>query len=177
MPTSTTITMILGACRFSMLNSRFIIQDYLWSCKACHCTVAYWEGNKLQSSQFPSSQLAWLVCLGLAGFGSLYFDNNFLLCFGLCRLDKRILVLYHASQQLCHFCIAFTKAHCQQGSQTASPAVAADLPWVPMLLAVLDWTPAMRLPKQALMPAFGITAGAAPPGAIPLYLSLQVLRN
>ena len=75
-----------------------------------------------------------------------------------------------AQPQLC-------KAHCQQGSQTASPAVAADLPWVPMLLAVLDWTPAMRLPKQALMPAFGITAGAAPPGAIPLYLSLQVLRN
>lgn len=69
------------------------------------------------------------------------------------------------------------QAHCHQGSQTAQPAPAADATAAPVLLAVLDWTGALRLPalparQQPLLPA-----GAAPPGSPPLYLRLLVLRN
>jgi hypothetical protein len=72
--------------------------------------------------------------------------------------------------QLCH-------AHCQQGSQNVHPTPASDTPGAPLLLALLDWSEA-ALPqpqRPALAPA--VRAGASPPGAPPLYLSLLVLRN
>jgi hypothetical protein len=67
------------------------------------------------------------------------------------------------------------KAHCEQGSQTYSPVVSPDLSMVPLLLAVLDWTPAAPTALQAWPAA--LHAGAPPPGSPPIYIALQVLRN
>jgi len=67
------------------------------------------------------------------------------------------------------------KAHCEQGSQSVSPVVSPDLSTVPMLLAVLDWTPAAPIALQAWPAA--LHAGAPPPGSPPIYIALQVLRN
>jgi hypothetical protein len=72
------------------------------------------------------------------------------------------------------------QAHCQQGSQTVHPTPALDAQSTPVLLAVLDWAPALRLPADPARPAGGgplLTSGASPPGAPPLYIALLVLRN
>ena len=76
-----------------------------------------------------------------------------------------------AQPQLCH-------AHCEQGSQTVSPAAAQDAPAAPLLLAVLDWSAAaMRVAAAEEGRAVMALSGAPPPGAPPLYLRLLVLRN
>jgi hypothetical protein len=69
------------------------------------------------------------------------------------------------------------QAHCQQGAQSVHPTPATDAPASPLLLAVLDWSPAALLPllPEARHPLRA--AGASPPGAPPRYLSLLVLRN
>lgn len=76
-----------------------------------------------------------------------------------------------AQPQLC-------KAHCQQGSQVVGANAAPDLLSTPLLWAVLDWAQAALQPvllaQQRLQ---GPASGAPPPGALPLYLSLLVLRN
>jgi len=46
---------------------------------------------------------------------------------------------------------------------------------VPVLLAVLDWTPAA--PAALLARPGALHAGASPPGTPPIYIALQVLRN
>jgi hypothetical protein len=69
------------------------------------------------------------------------------------------------------------QAHCQQGSQTVHPTPAVDAPTVQLLLAVLDWTPALLLPVCCAARGTQLTSGAAPPGDPPLYISLLVLRN
>jgi hypothetical protein len=69
------------------------------------------------------------------------------------------------------------QAHCQQGAQTVHPTPAVDAPAIPLLLAVLDWAPALLLPAQCAARSTVLTAGAAPPGDPPLYISLLVLRN
>ncbi len=69
------------------------------------------------------------------------------------------------------------QAHCQQGSQTVHQTPAPDAPATPVLLAVLDWTPAVLLPAPALGRMPVVTSGASPPGSPPLYLCLLVLRN
>jgi hypothetical protein len=68
------------------------------------------------------------------------------------------------------------KAHCDQGAQTLGAATTVDLPVSPLLMAVLDWS------VQALAQPIGgrccstVPSGAPPPGTVPLYLSLLVLR-
>lgn len=69
------------------------------------------------------------------------------------------------------------QAHCQQGSQTVHPTPTLDAPANPVLLAVLDWSSALRLPVQPVARTVVLTSGASPPGSPPLYLSLLVLRN
>jgi len=69
------------------------------------------------------------------------------------------------------------QAHCQPGAQTIHPTPASDAPTTPVLLAVLDWTQAARLPAQAAGLAYEISPGTSPPGSPPLYLTLLVLRN
>lgn len=68
------------------------------------------------------------------------------------------------------------KAHCEQGSQSLGPSVVLDLTTVPMLLAVLDWTPAAPAAALQAWPV-ALHAGAPPPGSPPIYIALQVLRN
>ena len=70
------------------------------------------------------------------------------------------------------------QAHCEQGSQSVSPAAAQDAPAAPLLLAVLDWSAAAtRVPAAVEGRATLALSGAPPPGALPLYLRLLVLRN
>lgn len=69
------------------------------------------------------------------------------------------------------------QAHCQQGSQTAQPAPAADATPALVLLAVLDWAQALHLPAAPARQESLLAAGASPPGSPPLYLRLLVLRN
>lgn len=69
------------------------------------------------------------------------------------------------------------RAHCQQGAQTVGQPVAPDLTAVPVLLAVLDWTPAVVAVSPGAVPTAELVSGAPPPGSPPLYLSLLVLRN
>ena len=69
------------------------------------------------------------------------------------------------------------QAYCQQGSQTPQPTPPADLPNSPVLLAVLDWRPALLLPTGPAGEAQALRPGASPPGSPPLYLRLLVLRN
>ena len=69
------------------------------------------------------------------------------------------------------------QAHCQQASQTPQPTPPADLPNSPVLLAVLDWRPALLLPTWPAGEAQALRPGASPPGSPPLYLRLLVLRN
>jgi len=67
------------------------------------------------------------------------------------------------------------KAHCEQGSQSLSAAVALDLTAAPMLLTVLDWT--LIAPAATQVWPAALHAGAPPPGSPPIYIALQVLRN
>lgn len=69
------------------------------------------------------------------------------------------------------------RAHCQQGAQTVGQPAAPDLTAVPLLLAVLDWTPAVVAAPPGAALAAELVSGAPPPGSPPLYLSLLVLRN
>jgi hypothetical protein len=69
------------------------------------------------------------------------------------------------------------QAHCQQGSHTVNQTPAADLTPAPVLLAVLDWAPAVQQLSAPASRPLGLAAGASPPGAPPLYLALLVLRN
>jgi hypothetical protein len=46
-----------------------------------------------------------------------------------------------------------------------------------LLLAVLDWSDALRLPAAPPSRRAEFLAGASPPGDPPLYLRLLVLRN
>jgi hypothetical protein len=75
-----------------------------------------------------------------------------------------------AQPQLC-------QAHCQQGSQTVNQTLLPDMPAASLLLAVLDWACVNRVPTEPAGQPLGIAAGASPPGAPPLYLTLLVLRN
>jgi hypothetical protein len=71
------------------------------------------------------------------------------------------------------------KAHCEQGTQTFSPASStspSDLS-SPTLLAVLDWRPVTVTPLSPNPRASLTPQGASPPGTPPLYLCLLVLRN
>ena len=73
------------------------------------------------------------------------------------------------------------RVHCQQGQQAFDlSAPAADLAGAAVLLAVLDWAaaaPAGGTAPLCLAPTSGVASGAPPPGALPIYLSLLVLRN
>ena len=73
------------------------------------------------------------------------------------------------------------RVHCQQGQQAFNPsAPAADLAGACVLVAVLDWAvtaPAGGATPLSLAPTSGVASGAPPPGALPIYLSLLVLRN
>ena len=69
------------------------------------------------------------------------------------------------------------QAYCQQGSQTFQAPPAADVPSSPLLLAVLDWRPALHLPAMPAGEVQALPLGASPPGSPPLYLRLLVLRN
>ena len=69
------------------------------------------------------------------------------------------------------------QAHCQQGSQTVQPTPPSDAPVTPVLLAVLDWAQAARLPALVAGLAHEISPGASVPGSPPIYLRLLVLRN
>jgi hypothetical protein len=72
--------------------------------------------------------------------------------------------------QLCH-------AHCQPASHLGYPGDGADLQPPPMLLALLFWNVVATVPPLPAQLLAGEPAGAPPPGAPPLYLSLLVLRN
>ena len=73
------------------------------------------------------------------------------------------------------------RVHCQQGQQAFNPsAPVADLAVACVLVAVLDWAvaaPAGGATPLSLAPTSGVASGAPPPGALPIYLSLLVLRN
>ena len=73
------------------------------------------------------------------------------------------------------------RVHCERGQQAFNPsAPAADLAGACVLVAVLDWavaTPAGGATPLSLAPTSGVASGAPPPGALPIYLSLLVLRN
>ena len=72
------------------------------------------------------------------------------------------------------------RVHCQQGQLALDQSPAANLVAAPLLLAVLDWAasaPAKCATPLSLAPSSGVASGAPPPGALPIYLSLLVLRN
>lgn len=69
------------------------------------------------------------------------------------------------------------EAHCQQGNQTVNQTPLPDMPAASVLLAVLDWSGVLRVPAEPAGRPLGLTAGAPPPGAPPLYIALLVLRN
>jgi hypothetical protein len=75
---------------------------------------------------------------------------------------------------------ALCQGHCQQGQQALDQSPAADLAAAPLLLAVLDWAAPAVMGDAAQADAArrtGVASGAPPPGALPIYLSLLVLRN
>lgn len=69
------------------------------------------------------------------------------------------------------------KAHCEQGSQSVHPAASSNTPSPPVLLAVLDWALVPLIHSLMVRRADSVSSGAPPPGSLPLYLSLLVLRN
>ena len=72
------------------------------------------------------------------------------------------------------------RVHCQQGQQALDQSPAADLAATPLLLAVLDWAVPVAVGgagQVSLALSAGVASGAPPPGALPIYLSLLVLRN
>ena len=72
------------------------------------------------------------------------------------------------------------RVHCQQGQLALDQSPAPHLVATPLLLAVLDWAasaPANGATRLSLAPTSGVASGAPPPGALPIYLSLLVLRN
>ncbi len=72
------------------------------------------------------------------------------------------------------------RVHCQQGQQALDQSPAADLAATPLLLAVLDWAVPVSAGSAVQVraaPRVGVASGAPPAGALPIYLSLLVLRN
>ena len=72
------------------------------------------------------------------------------------------------------------RGHCQQGQQALDQSPAADLAAAPLLLAVLDWAapaPVGTAGRADAARRTGVASGAPPPGALPIYLRLLVLRN
>ena len=69
------------------------------------------------------------------------------------------------------------KAHCQQGTETLQRTAAADVQVAPMLLSVLDWTPWVPVIDPPVGRESVVTASAAPPGSVPRFLNLLVLRH
>ena len=79
----------------------------------------------------------------------------------------------NASSLLC-------RVHCQQGQQALDQSAAADLAAAPLLLAVLDWAAPTFVGgagRADVARRTGVASGAPPPGALPIYLRLHVLRN
>ena len=74
---------------------------------------------------------------------------------------------------LCH-------VHCQQAHQALDQSPTADLAATPLLLGVLDWAVPVSsgiADRVRGAPRAGVASGAPPPGTVPIYLRLLVLRN
>lgn len=69
------------------------------------------------------------------------------------------------------------KAHCEQARQVVNSTPGADSDAAPVMLAIVDWTQALRAAPVASRVEPFVRSGAAPPGSPPRYLTLLALRN
>jgi len=69
------------------------------------------------------------------------------------------------------------KAHCERASQALNAVQGVDVDAQPVMLAVVDWRLAQHAAPMRGRVESIVRSGAPPPGSLPLYLTLRVLRN